>query len=156
MDSFRAAELLREEDPEAFEILCSYPVTFHYRNAGRHYHFTRSTIILDRYSSDRRLDHVNYSPPFQGPFESDTSQSDFRRFLRAFQRFRHFIDDPANQFELMLEKDQCIIFHNRRVLHARRAFDATSGDRWLKGCYTDLDNFKDRLRVFREKFHRSI
>lgn len=156
MDSFRVAELLRQEDPEAFDILCSYPVTFHYRNAGRHYHFTRSTIVFDRYSSDRRLDHVNYSPPFQAPFESDTSQPEFRRFLRAFQRFSHFIDDPENQFEVMLEKGQCVIFHNRRVLHARREFDATSGDRWLKGCYTDLDNFHDRLRVYREKFDRSI
>ena len=154
MDSFRAAELLREEDPSAFEILCSYPVTFHYRNAGRHYHFTRSTIVLDRYSSSARVSHVNYSPPFQAPFESDTSRSDFRRFLRAFQRFRQFVDDPHNQLELRLEEGQCAIFHNRRVLHARREFDATSGQRWLKGCYTDLDNFHDRLRVLRERLER--
>jgi len=152
VDSFRAAEILREKDPEGFRSLCSYPVTFHYRNAGRHYHFTRSTIVLNSFSYDNRIDHINYSPPFQAPFESDTSKFEFRQFIRAFQHFRDLIEDQSNQLELLLEKNQCVIFHNRRILHARREFDASSGSRWLKGCYTDLDNFKDRLRVFREKF----
>ncbi|CAF1475208.1 unnamed protein product [Rotaria sp. Silwood1] len=151
-DTFRAAEILRQNDPEAFQILCSYPVTFHYRNADRHYHFTRSTIVLNRFSFDNHIDHINYSPPFQAPFESDTSKSDFRKFIRAFQYFRDLIDDQNNHLELILEKDQCVIFHNRRILHGRREFDPSSGERWFKGCYTDLDNFKDRLRIVREKF----
>ncbi|CAF4668283.1 unnamed protein product [Rotaria sp. Silwood2] len=151
-DTFRAAEILRQNDPEAFHILCSYPVTFHYRNIGRHFNFTRSTIVLNRFSLDNRIDHINYSPPFQAPFESDTSKSEFRKFIRAFQYFRDLIEDQNNHLELVLEKDQCVIFHNRRILHARREFDPSSGERWFKGCYTDLDNFKDRLRIFREKF----
>jgi len=155
VDSFRAAEILREKDPEGFRSLCSYPVTFHYRNAGRHYHFTRSTIVLNSFSYDNRIDHINYSPPFQAPFESDTSKFEFRQFIRAFQHFRDLIEDQSNQLELLLEKNQCVIFHNRRILHARREFDASSGNRWLKGCYTDLDNFRDRLRVFQEKFNQN-
>ena len=152
VDSFHAAESLRKEDPQAFESLCSYPLTFHYRNANRHFHQTRSTIVLDRFSDDARIDHVNYSPPFQASFQSDTSQPEFRRFCRAFQRFREVLEDDENRLELILKENQCVIFHNRRILHARRAFDPTSGQRWLKGSYTDLDNFKDRLRIFREKF----
>jgi alpha-ketoglutarate-dependent taurine dioxygenase len=152
-DAFHAAEILRKTDPKAFQSLCSYPVTFHYRNINRHYHFTRSTIVLNKFSLDNCIDHINYSPPFQAPFESDTSKPEFRQFIRAFQHFRDLIEDKNNQLELILEKNQCVIFHNRRILHARREFDASSGSRWLKGCYTDLDNFKDRLRVFREKFH---
>jgi gamma-butyrobetaine dioxygenase len=152
VDSFRAAEQLRQIDRDAFDILCSYPVTFHYRNAGRHYHFTRSTIVLDRYSPSARIDHVNYSPPFQAPFEFHNCSTNFRRFLHALKQFRSLIEHAEHRFELILEKDQCVIFHNRRILHARRAFDATSGDRWLKGCYTDLDNFNDRWRIFRERF----
>ncbi|CAF3071381.1 unnamed protein product [Rotaria socialis] len=153
-DAFRAAEILRQNDPEAFEILCSYPVTFHYRNDGRHYHFTRSTIVLNRFSSNNCIEHVNYAPPFQAPFECDTSKPEFRKFIKAFHSFRDLIEDSSNQLEILLEKGQCVIFHNRRVLHARREFDASSGNRWLKGTYTDLDNFKDRLRIFREKFDK--
>ncbi|CAF3815975.1 unnamed protein product [Adineta steineri] len=152
VDSFHAANILRQNNLQAFEILCSYPVTFHYRNIDRHYHFTRSTIVLNRYLPDNPIDHINYSPPFQAPFESDTSKPEFRQFIQALQYFRDLLEDPNNQLELVLEKDQCVIFHNRRVLHARREFDTATGNRWLKGCYTDLDNFKDRLRTYREKF----
>ena len=116
-------------------------MTSHYRNAGRHYHLTRSIIVLDRFLSDNRIDHINYVRPFQAPFESDTTQFEFRQFIRAFQRFRNLIEGESNQLELVLKKDQCVIFHNRRVLHARRESDALSSSRWLKGCYTDLDNF---------------
>ena len=45
-----------------------------------------------------------------------------------------------------------MIFDNRRVLHARRAFDATKGERWLKGAYVDDDVFFSRLRVLGERF----
>lgn len=45
-----------------------------------------------------------------------------------------------------------MIFDNRRVLHARRAFDATKGERWLKGAYVDDDVFFSRLRVLQERF----
>ncbi|UJR10005.1 hypothetical protein I4U23_014228 [Adineta vaga] len=152
-DSFHAIEILRRKDSKAFQSLCSYPVTFHYRNAGRHYHFTRPTVVLNPFSTDHPIDHINYSPPFQAPFESDTTKDEFRQFIQAFQHFRNILEDPNNQLELILKKDQCVIFHNRRILHARREFDASSGSRWLKGCYTDLDNFKDRLRVFQEKFN---
>jgi gamma-butyrobetaine dioxygenase len=37
------------------------------------------------------------------------------------------------------------------VLHARRAFDATKGERWLKGAYVDDDVFFSKLRVLEEK-----
>ena len=150
-DTFRAAEYIRQNDPQAFRILCSFPVTYHYRNINRHYHFTRSTIVLNRFLENQLIDHINYSPPFQAPFECDTSRKDFREFLRALKIFRDLIENQENQFELLLQEHQCVIFHNRRVLHARRQFDSTSGQRWLKGCYTDLDNFKDRWRILREK-----
>lgn len=151
-DSFRAAEILRQNDPESFNILCSYPVTFHYKNVGRHFHFTRTTFVLDKFSLDNRIDHVNYAPPFQAPFESDTSKPDFRRFIRALKAFQDIIEDKNNQLELILKQDQCVIFNNRRTLHARREFDPSSGNRWLKGSYTQLDNFRDRLRIYREKY----
>lgn len=45
-----------------------------------------------------------------------------------------------------------VLFANRRVLHGRTAFDATSGDRHLKGTYLTLDSLKDKLRVLSEKY----
>lgn len=45
-----------------------------------------------------------------------------------------------------------MIFDNRRVLHARRAFDASKGERWLKGAYVDDDVFFSKLRVLEERY----
>jgi hypothetical protein len=39
------------------------------------------------------------------------------------------------------------------VLHARKAFDATKGERWLKGAYVDDDVYYSKLRVLEEKFN---
>lgn len=55
---------------------------------------------------------------------------------------------------MRLNEGECVIFDNRRVLHARRAFDE-QGDkgeivRWLKGAYVDGDAIWDRWRVVNE------
>ncbi len=55
-------------------------------------------------------------------------------------------------YEYRLNEGECVIFDNRRVLHARKAFDATKGERWLKGAYIDDDVFSSKLRVLEEKF----
>ena len=57
-----------------------------------------------------------------------------------------------NVFEYRLKEGECVVFDNRRVLHARRAFDASQGERWLKGAYVDDDVFFSRLRVLQERF----
>jgi gamma-butyrobetaine dioxygenase len=51
-----------------------------------------------------------------------------------------------------------VFFDNRRVLHARTAFEDTESDtnegetnRWLKGCYLEADAILDRGRVLKTK-----
>jgi hypothetical protein len=53
-----------------------------------------------------------------------------------------------------MNEGDCVIFDNRRVLHARRAFDASKGERWLKGAYVDGDVFFSRVRVLEDRFGR--
>lgn len=152
-DSFRAAEIVRLNSQALFKSLTSFPVTYHYVNDGKHYHYTRPTVVLDQHSyrTHKRINHTNWAPPFQAPFEADTGSEDlgsaFRQFIRASKEFAKNIDDPDAQFELTLKEGECVIFQNRRVLHARRAFDPTTGDRWLKGAYIDVDAYQSKLRV---------
>ena len=42
-------------------------------------------------------------------------------------------------------------FNNRRVLHGRTAFDASSGDRHLQGYYMDRDEIIGRLNFLKDK-----
>ncbi|KAF9292538.1 hypothetical protein BGZ68_003444 [Mortierella alpina] len=142
MDSFKAVELLKKEHPEDYKILTTVPNTFHYRNADHHLHYNRTTIVEDRMNDALT---VNYAPPFQGPLELPAEQ--MQGFYRALRRFAGYIERPDLQFRHTMRPGECMVFANRRVLHARTAFDPTKGKRHLKGCYVDLDMFKDKYRT---------
>ncbi|KAF4535987.1 Taurine catabolism dioxygenase TauD/TfdA [Lasiodiplodia theobromae] len=123
--------------------------------------------ILEGVQPPPRIKCINYSPPFQAPF-APTALADlglsglvpfgplsatqkFAPLHDALQKFAKLVESPEALFEHRLEEGQCVIFDNRRVLHARRAFDASKGERWLKGAYVDDDVFFSRWRVLAEK-----
>lgn len=172
-DGFAAAQHVKHEDPEAYQALLTVPVNFHYHGDGHHYFQSRHLVVEDEtlpygslYSSGKdHFKEVNYSPPFQSPFdfgitgkESDStgnmsSAKDsgdrhlFEDFLRGLKLFENFINDPQNKLKFRPQPGSCVIFDNRRVLHARDQFDAQSGERWLKGCYLDKDAFQSKIRA---------
>lgn len=157
-DSFAAAKHVRDVDPDAFLALTKVPITYHYDNNNEYYYYSRPLIVTEAFndidSNFLAIKEVNYSPPFQGPFEfginEDNSPNNvlFKSFLRGFRIFDEFVNDPANQFQLRMQEGSCAIFDNRRVLHSRTEFsDHNGGDRWLMGCYVDGDSFRSKLRV---------
>ncbi|KAF2036014.1 gamma-butyrobetaine dioxygenase [Setomelanomma holmii] len=161
-DSFHAAHQLHRQSVGHFRTLCTFPVTYHYHHPTQHYHFTRPIIDLfpyPKYSDPTNLAslirRVNWSPPFQGPFEArigSNNATSLRNFVAASHAYEKLLASEENLFEYRLNEGECVVFDNRRVLHARRAFDATKGERWLKGAYVDDDVFFSRLRVLQEAF----
>lgn len=178
-DSFLAAEHVREVDPQAYFALTEVPITYHYDNNNEYYYFQRPLVVEEEVVDSRTnypvIKEVNYAPPFQGPFEfgvtknnsfSSSSNLDvlntsamensshflFQDFIRGFQLFEDFINDPANHFKIKTKEGTCVIFDNRRVLHSRLQFsDANGGNRWLMGCYVDGDSFRSKLRISHRK-----
>ena len=161
-DSFHAARRLGQRSDAHFRTLCTFPVTYHYHHhPTHHYHYTRPTIELHPRpeASDPdtapSISRVNWSPPFQGPLEAHASggnRPSLRDYLSAANAFDQLLSSEDNLFEYRLNEGECVIFDNRRVLHARKAFDATKGERWLKGAYVDDDVFFSKLRVLQERF----
>ena len=158
-DAFHAAQKLHDASSSHFRTLCTFPVTYHYHHPTHHYHYTRPTIETypsPKYSepTNLALHRVNWSPPFQAPFEAriGTSSPALRNYLAASHAYEKLLSAEENLFEYRLNEGECVIFDNRRVLHARRAFDATKGERWLKGAYVDDDVFFSKLRVLEERF----
>ena len=158
-DSIYAAEVIRHRRPELFEALRTFGVTYHYYNAGQAYRQVRPTVELDNQddaSSPIKL--VNWSPPFQGPFAHDVGTAQGGKALRTYHAAAQMLDSiisaPENLFELRMEEGVCVIFDNRRVLHARRAFDASKGERWLKGAYMDRDVYASKLTVLSQMFKK--
>ncbi|KAH8691955.1 hypothetical protein BGW36DRAFT_386617 [Talaromyces proteolyticus] len=159
LDAFSAANDL---DTSSWDILTRFQVPYHYNHDDHYYRTSRPVIETANYTTtldsleNRWIAHINYSPPFQGPFR--ISSANMKRwgiraesFINAFKTFADKIEDPERIFELKLNPGECVIFENRRVLHARRAFDTTSGERWLAGAYVDEDAVNSKMFTWKRK-----
>lgn len=155
VDALHAAKILRETNPEAFHVLATTPVSFHYENDGHHLHRSHTTIELDTTSGSsaesQTVKYINYSPPFQAPIPLSTTPS----FYSALAEFASILAKPELTFQYLLREGDAVLFDNRRVLHARTAFkdkgeqSEEETNRWLQGCYFETDSFLDRGRVLR-------
>lgn len=158
-DSIYAAEIIKHQAPELFDALCTFGVTYQYFNAGQAYRHVRPTVELENQDDPHSpIKLVNWSPPFQGPFAHDIGTRDGGKALRTYhaaaQMFDRIVSASENLFELRMDEGVCVIFDNRRVLHARRAFDAAKGERWLKGAYMDRDVYASKLAVLGQMLKR--
>ncbi|KAJ7802519.1 gamma-butyrobetaine hydroxylase [Mycena olivaceomarginata] len=151
VDAFHAATTLRAQDPALFDVLATTPVPFHYINDGHHLHHEHPTIEL---SPSGAIAQINYSPPFQAPLRRETPPI----FYEALARFARLLEEKERVYEYLLREGDAVIFDNRRVLHARKAFSDKEGqegkdgepNRWLKGCYFEADALLDRGRMLRK------
>jgi alpha-ketoglutarate-dependent taurine dioxygenase len=162
-DSFKAVTEMETEDRDRM----SHITHFHYKNAGEHYRHGHRTVVYERKSEEdskeetdlkKYIKYVSYSPPFQAPFAISSgignkrSLKTFRLFHRSLTKFQAITEKEENIFEYKMKEGEMVIFNNRRVLHARKAFETGEGERWLKGGYIDTDVVLSKLRVLNAKF----
>ena len=50
-----------------------------------------------------------------------------------------------------MEEGDILNFNNKRILHGRTEYDATTTSRFLHGCYLDWDEVKSTFRVLRAR-----
>ncbi|KAF7594981.1 hypothetical protein BBP40_007579 [Aspergillus hancockii] len=157
-DSFSVAAKLARADPDAFETLSDFYLRYEYNHAEHVY--SNEWPVFERYrdgkSKQWKLLHANYSPPFQAPmYGRMRSRKHSEKGLEALRTFADMLGDESNIFELKLNPGECVIFENRRVLHARRQFNTATGQRWLAGAYVDEDALMSQFAVMSKK-HRDI
>eukprot|EP00126_Sphaerothecum_destruens_P009869 Sdes_comp20615_c0_seq1m15656 len=151
VDGFHIARQLQIENPAAFQILTKYPQNFHYLQENQHRSFQHPLISIDQ---DGNINNIFYAPPFEGPLRIKGSA--LNDFYSAYQAFAEIAERQEYKLSLQLKPGDCVIFHNRRLLHGRKQFDATQGLRHLHGAYSELDDFQSRWRVLRKKYSNSI
>jgi len=143
VDGFRAAALLRAEQPEAFAVLTSTPVPFQFADADTVLLAERPMIDVDGHGRIREVRFNNRSiQPMLLPAEQIVA------FYDAYRAFAELIDRPELCLNFRLQPGDCLIFDNVRLLHARTAY-AESGARHLQGCYADLDSLYSAEAVLR-------
>lgn len=142
VDGFAVAEALRDEDAALFDILATTPVEFRNKARRSDYRCRAPVIGLDTQGAVSEVRVANF---LRAPF--DLAPAEMRPFYRAYRRFSQLTTDPRFLVEARLDAGEMWTFDNRRVLHARAAFDPTSGDRHFQGCYLDRDELLSRIRV---------
>ena len=146
VDGFRAAERLRDEDPQGFALLTRHCARFEYRGTGGvHLRSRRPMIELapDGELIGVRFNNRSTAPILDVPFDAMPG------YYAAYRRLGEIVDDPAMAVGFKLEPGESFIVDNTRVLHGRTGYSAEAGSRWLQGCYADKDGLLSTLSVLR-------
>lgn len=149
-DGFRIARTLADEAPDLFEILTRIPLPFRNTDKACDYRFHAPVIGLD---AQAQLSEIRWGNFLRGPF--DVSEAEMPRLYRAYRRFQAMTREPRFQVRFRIAPGSCMVFDNRRVLHARTAFDPARGPRRLRGCYVDREELLSRIRVLERSHGRA-
>ena len=143
VDGFRAAILLRENDPESFDVLSNRLFHFEYLNPTTHLTNTAPIIKVDSMEEiiEIRWNDRSMQPPY--------NDVDIEEVYDALRAFAVIVNDPANMHEFRLEPGHCVIFDNTRLLHSRTGFES-SGKRHLQGAYADLDSLISKWSILED------
>lgn len=78
-------------------------------------------------------------------------------FYQAYATFFKYLKNPDYQYCFRLEKGDCLLMNNNRILHGRKSFDLSSGSRLLRVGYlvwdhiTGRDNFEQYKDLYLSK-----
>jgi gamma-butyrobetaine dioxygenase len=142
VDGFHVAKLIREHHPAEYEVLTTVPWELANREKQSHYRWNGPIIVTDRMGQPVEIRDIDWlRAPLMADFEMVLP------LYRAYRCFARLTNDPANQVERKLQAGEVAFIDNRRVLHARRAFDPTTGHRHLRTAYTEREELHSALRL---------
>ncbi|KAI1640721.1 hypothetical protein F4809DRAFT_402475 [Biscogniauxia mediterranea] len=120
-------------------------VLFEYRKNGHSYQQNRHLI-------SKKQRGIIWSPQFQSPMQlvprmSGPHDNFHEKWHKSVKMLQEVIETETEIYEYKLNEGDCVIFDNIRILHGRRKFDTSSGERWLRGAYVDNDSFNSTMHA---------
>ena len=149
-DGFALAAHLRETDPEAFRLLSTTAVPFHYRSGDAELYAERPLIQL---ACDGEVTAVHYNNRSIAPLA--LAAREVPAFYAAYRRFATLLREPRFQLRLRLADGELVVFDNQRVLHGRTAFTSARHPRHLQGCYLTRDSVLSEVGVLRRRMREA-
>lgn len=141
-DGVAAANDFRQIDPEGFRLLSSIDVPFFCEHDTYDMRSYQRVIELDARGevsgltiSQHMLDLI------------DLPQDVLDDYYPAFCRFGRLLQEDRYIMRFTLQAGECIVFDNHRIVHGRAAYSASSGDRYLRGCYADRAEMRSTYRA---------
>ena len=144
VDGFWVAEQIRRDDPGTFEVLVTVPVPYRFHDAEHDLRWSAPVITLGSNGEPRE---VRFHTALTAPL--DVAANLVEPLYRAMRVFDRWCRSTVARVTSHLEPGDVMVFHNRRVLHGRAAFDPSGGRRHLHGAYVDADELASRLRMLR-------
>lgn len=144
VDGFHAAEILRREDPAAFELLTRVPMNFRYADASTELRARQTLISIDIDGVVRAVHFNNRSADWL-----DAPADLVQAWYGAYRQFARILKRQELELVFRLDPGDCVVMQNDRTLHGRTAFDPGRGRRHLQGCYIDGDAMESRRLVLR-------
>ena len=191
VDGVHIAELLREQEPDAFQLLSSVKFSFQdvgvdaYGDFNKYYErpiigyilffncsflFLNYTLLLYSICLSLVISCVN-SPlncivycsldtfgNVEDIAQNNHVRSSFinapsetvKKVYEAYFKLVKTMYAPENLVTYKMREGDMLVFNNKRVLHGRAAYEATS-PRYLQGCYFDWDEVYSAILVLRRK-----
>ena len=146
VDGFAAAETLREENPGAFALLSTVPMTFKFADEIAALEAKQTLITTDM---DGVISAVHFNNRSADWLDAPVELAD--RWYAAYRAFALILKRPERELVFKLRPGDCVVMQNDRALHGRTAFDPNLGRRHLQGCYIDRDGIESRRRMLSRK-----
>jgi gamma-butyrobetaine dioxygenase len=124
-------------------------VTFAYADATADLRATRPMIDVN---SARLIRGVRYNSRWMQPMRpwpgatSAEAADEMHQFYSAYHTFAAIMQRPYLTLRFDLTPGDCVVFDNTRILYSRSALVA-AGERYLQGCYADLDGAESTVAV---------
>lgn len=150
-DAFEIARVLRETEPEAFELLSTVPIQFYRYIEGRAAYYTEACVISVDYLGEVtgfRYSNRQTTAPLDLPAELIEPMHDAQRKLSTLMRH------PDFEIRFLLEPGDILVYDNQRVIHGRTLYDDSQGARHLRSVETSREEFHNRLRLLMVRLER--
>jgi len=147
VDGFKAAILLKEENPEYFNLLTKYCARFEYNEDEKTHLQSRRPMI--ELSPDGEIIAIRFNNRSAAPI-TDVPYSDMENYYNAYRKFSDIINESSMAVNFKLKPGESFAIDNTRVLHSRAAYSG-SGNRWLQGCYVDKDELLSKIFTLSKK-----
>jgi hypothetical protein len=145
VDGFNLAAVLREDDPQAFEMLTNYAQSFH-----RVHDFGNDRTIDERtrqpmFVLDDRGEVVGVRIHTRAAGPMTLPPGEVESYYAAHHRLSELMMSVDQQIKFRLNSGDSVVFDNHRVLHAREHF--SDPERFLQICNVPRESFHESLRT---------
>ncbi|XP_025205009.1 trimethyllysine dioxygenase, mitochondrial [Melanaphis sacchari] len=138
VDGFKAAEILKKENPSHFKNLTEIEIESEYIEPGFHYKCKGPVIKIDPTTNEV------YQIRFNIYDRSPLPPSRVNEFYKSYAHFLEILEREEMCWKHCLKPGTVIIYNNWRILHGRTSF---TGKRIFGGCYISMTEFLSKARI---------